>query len=81
MDYFFSKLGRGIRSSLTILGALACGGVIVMGFMGVQTLAIPICGIIALIPMGMVMIENTKLIRDMEESVTKFKVENKELKQ
>ena len=81
MDYFFSKVGRGFRSTVTIVGALACGGVIVMGFMGVQTLAIPICGIIALGPMGMVLVENTKVIRDMEKNVTKFKVENKELKQ
>lgn len=81
MDYFFSRLGRGFRYSATILGSLACGVVIVLGAIGIQTIVIPICGGIALIPMGMVLLENTKILRDIEKMVTKLKMDLDKLKE
>lgn len=81
MEYFFSRLGRSLRYSATILGSLACGTVIVLGIMGINTIVVPICGGIALIPMAMVMFENVKAIRDLENNVSAFKSENKKLKE
>ena len=73
MDYFFSKLGRGIRYSATIVGGIACGVIIILSVIGIQTIVVPICGGIALIPIGMVLIENVTIIRNLEKLMTKFK--------
>lgn len=81
MDYFMQRCFRGTKSIIGFAGAGACGAIVIMGFMGVQSIAIPICGIVALLPVGFIFFENTKVIRDMEKYVTKFKSENKELKQ
>ncbi len=80
MDYFFSRLGRGFRYTATITGALGCGVVIILGALSINTIAIPICGGIALIPMAMVLMENIKFVKDMENLVIKFKSETEELK-
>lgn len=80
MDYFFSKIGRSFRYLTTITGSLACGAIIIMGILGIQTIAIPICGGIALIPMAMVLIENTAIIRKLEKLMTKFKQDLDELR-
>lgn len=80
MDYFFSKIGRGFRYSATIIGSLAIGAVIILGILGIQTIVIPICGGIALIPMAMVLFESTKILRDMEKLITKFKTDLGELR-
>ena len=81
MDYFFSRLGRGFRYTATILGGLSSSAVVVMGFLGVTSIAVPICGCISLIPLAMVMMENVKFVRDMEKHVSNFKKENLKLKQ
>ncbi len=81
MDYFFSRLFRGVKYSLSLVGALACGVVIVLGSMGVSTAVIPICGGIAIIPMGFSFFESTKVMRDLENMVTKFKTDIKNFKQ
>jgi chromosome segregation ATPase len=80
MDYFFSRVGRGFRYAATVAGSICLIGVIALGGLGINTIFIPIGGGIALIPMAMVMFENVKVIRDMEDQVSIFKTENKELK-
>ena len=79
MDYFFSRVGRGIRYSATIVGGIACGVIIILSVIGIQTIIVPICGGIALIPIGMVLFENIKIIKDLEKLVTKFKNQLQEL--
>lgn len=79
MDYFFQRCFRGTKSLFGVLGGLGCGTVIVLGFLGIQTIAIPIAGIIALGPVGFIFFENTKVVRDMEKYVSGFKVQNRQL--
>ena len=79
MDYFFSKLGRGFRYTTTVIGTLCCGTIIILGALGINTIVIPICGGFLLIPLGMVLVENVKFIKDMENLVSKFKIDVKNL--
>ena len=81
MDYFFSRIFRGFKYTLSIVGALACGVIIVMGALGISSVIIPICGGIAIIPMAFIFFENTVIIRKMEELVSKFKLEMKSLRE
>lgn len=81
LDYFFSRTFRSIKYGLSIAGGVACAVVIILGSLGWSTIVIPICGGIALIPMAFIFFENTKVIRDMENLVTQFKDETKELKE
>jgi len=81
MDYFFSRLGRGLRYTATVVGSLSIGVIIILGSLGIQSVVIPICGGIALIPMAMVMFENFKVIKDMENLVIKFKSDVKDLRE
>lgn len=78
MDYFFTRAFRGVKYGLSIAGGAACGIVIILGALGINTVLIPICGGIAFIPMAFIFFENTKVIRDMEKLVTQLKDELKE---
>jgi chromosome segregation ATPase len=79
MDYFFQRCFRGTKSLFGVIGGVACATVITLGAIGIQTIAIPICGAVALIPVGFIFFENTKVVRDMEKYVSLFKLENKQL--
>lgn len=81
MDYFFQRVFRGVKSMFGVVGALSSITIIALGAMGIQTIAIPICGGICLIPVGFIFFENTKVVRDMEKYVSQFKIENNVLKQ
>ena len=58
---------------------MACGVIIITSIMGISTIAIPICGGIALLPMGFIFFENTKLIADIENAIIKLKSEISDL--
>jgi len=79
-EYFFSRAFRGVKFALAVTGGIACGIIIVMGVLG-NSIVIPICGGIALLPMGFIFFENIKVLKDMENLVTQFKNETKTLKQ
>jgi len=79
LDYFFSRAFRSFKYALSVGGAISCAVVIILGGLGIQTVIIPICGGIALIPIGFIFYENTKVIRDMENLVIKFKDDVKNL--
>ena len=80
LEYFFSKLFRGVKYTVGAVGAVAMGVVIIFSALGIQTIVIPICGGIGLIPVAFIFFENTKIVADMEKLVTQFKNETKELK-
>jgi chromosome segregation ATPase len=81
MDYFFSKIGRGIRYGASIVGAAAGLLVIVLGILGINSILIPISGGVAIIPAAFILVENVKVIRDMEKLVTKLKSDLKSLRE
>jgi len=64
-----------------VVSGIASVAVIALSVLGIQTIAIPICGAVALIPVGFIFFENVKVIRDMEKYVTQFRQENKTLQQ
>lgn len=79
MDYLFSRIFRTIKYTISIVGGVACGVVIVTGALNISTIAIPICGGIALLPMGFIFFENTKIIADIEKAIIKLKDEISDL--
>lgn len=81
MDYFFQRCFRGMKSIFGVAGGLACITVIALGGLGIQTIAVPICGAVALLPVGFIFFENTKVVRDMENYVSQFKTENRQLQE
>ena len=76
--YFFSKIARGIKFGTAAIAALACGAIIVCGALGISTVVIPICGGIAIIPAALILVENTKLIADLEKNISELKKQVKE---
>lgn len=78
MDYFMSKVARGFRFTISAAAAIGCGVVMVLGGLGVSTIAIPICGGLALLPCILILIENSKLLKDLEKTVSQLKRDLKE---
>ena len=78
MDYFMSKIARGFRFTVSATAAVGCGVVMILGGLGISSIAIPICGGIAILPCILILVENTRMIRQMEKAVSQLKRDLKE---
>ncbi len=78
MDYFMSKIGRGFRFTVSATAAIGCFVVMALGGLGITSIAIPICGGIAILPCILILVENTKLLRDLEKAISQLRRDLKE---
>ena len=70
--YFFSRLFRGVKWTLSAIGLVASGVIVVYGAIHTLPLVIGV-GCASAIPGAFIFFENTKVVRDMEKYVNTFK--------
>ena len=78
--YFFSKIARGMKFTVAVTAGVFAGAVAVLGFLGISTIVIPIGGCVALIPCALLLLENTKLIADLEKNISALRHQIKDFR-